>query len=95
MSPMTVREQAAQARIAHAQEAIDKLIDLIELREINLIVSDHARHEILRMLRFYKYCVTDGCTPEASAERATAYIDSIRRDYQSGLLSTASKLQNS
>jgi len=86
----------AEEKIARAKKAIDDLIWLIEWREITLIVSDVAHYEILRMLRFYRFSVSEkGATPEASAERALAYIDGIRRAYQSRLLSHADQPENS
>lgn len=87
--------QTPESKIALAKDAIDNLTTLMERKAIKLIVSDQAWYEILRMLRFYRYCVVDGCTPEASAERALAYIDGIKRDYQSRLLTHVDPAQNS
>ena len=72
----------AEEKISVAQKAIDDLINLIQWNTIKLTVTGTARYEILRTLRFYRYCVTDGCTPEASAVIALEFIDGIKRDYQ-------------
>ena len=69
----------AEEKIGLARKAIDDLIFLMEWDQIKLIISDQAQYEILRMLRFYRFAVSEkGATPEASAERAIAYIDSIK-----------------
>lgn len=70
----------AEEKIARAQQSLYNVIWLIEWGDHKLLISEAVRYEILRMLRFYQFAVSDkGATPEASAERALAYIDSLKQ----------------
>jgi len=67
----------ADYKIAYATQSLNDLIFVLEWEKSRHIITDDVRHEILRMARFYKYCVTKGATPEAAAERAIEFVSSV------------------
>jgi hypothetical protein len=64
--------------IEYALLTIDNAIALVEARRLCSHHSDEARREILAMLRFYRWSVEKGATPEAAAIAAQEFVAALK-----------------